>query len=313
MQLNIYGISFYAEIFSKYIEDLFKSEYSFWKTNTQIACDESLHIKIFLNNLYPYNISNARVLYTDKNVYYFKGNIVFVKTHDEDMIAKINVANNCILISIKSEDIESYLFCKAVVNSFVAYLLKKNGVYRIHGAVLAKEKKVIVFLGSSGSGKSTSAYYLHKEGFSYFGDDILYLKLNEEGVDILPYPNYLSTDMYEDNDKIKFKDGYRTKSLVPINTTDFPMQHELYLFSLSLSTFSKSIINNLSLEEKSNILSASFTDTPFEHFTRSNVKDKFNIIFSIIKNAKIKEIILGLEKESFVEAVNSIIMNPMQA
>lgn len=51
---------------------------------------------------------------------------------------------------------------------------------------MAQEQKVIILLGASGTGKSTSAYYLIQEGFDYFGDDILYLRFTKEGVDILP-------------------------------------------------------------------------------------------------------------------------------
>ncbi len=313
MQLNLYGILIQAHISSKYIEELLISEFSFWESNPRRICDEKLNINIVFDDSPWFDKNNTKVLNTDENTYYFKKNLVYIKPHHDCVVAKINILQNDITISIKHEDIKTYLFVKAVLNSFIAYILKKNNVYRVHGSVMAQEQKVIILLGASGTGKSTSAYYLIQEGFDYFGDDILYLRFTKEGVDILPYPNNLSTDLYESDRFIKFKDGYRTKSLIPLKTKKFPLHYQLYIISLSLYSSNNSVIEELTFEEKCNILTSSFINTPFEHFEHFDEKEKFNLIYSLIQISEFKGIGLGTDKDSFVKSIEKVINNPTRA
>lgn len=311
MQLDVYGIVIQIDSFSTYLETLFITEYSYWNIKQKALCDEKIQVRILKKGLDVWDISNAMVLNTDKNKYFFKNNIVYVMTHDKSMVAQIDTASNNISLFLESEHIEAYFFCKAVLNALVAYIFKKNNIHRIHGAVLTKGNKVIIVLGQSGSGKSTSAYYLHKAGFEFYGDDILYITFNNDNVEILPYPNCLSTDLCENNYAMRYQDGYRMKAFLPIVANNFPVKYQLYMLSLSLSTNKQSVLKDLSFSDKTSILNNSFVTTPFEHFSVDNNREKFEIIYSIINTAKFKKVILGLEEKSFVEIVNELIENPV--
>jgi hypothetical protein len=62
------------------------------------------------------------------------------------------------------------------------------GVWSLHASAATLRKKVIVFLGESGQGKSTLAGYLSKaSGWGLVADDILPAKMAVNGVSLLPH------------------------------------------------------------------------------------------------------------------------------
>ena len=57
-------------------------------------------------------------------------------------------------------------------------LLIQKGFLVFHGNALVKDGKAVIFLGNSGSGKSTIAYGLMKSGWKLLADDLVVLSSN---------------------------------------------------------------------------------------------------------------------------------------
>jgi hypothetical protein len=63
----------------------------------------------------------------------------------------------------------------------MAIWLADIGVQRVHAALVAKRGRGVLFVGRSGSGKSTSSIACLLDGFSYLGDDCVGLSAMPEG------------------------------------------------------------------------------------------------------------------------------------
>ena len=70
-------------------------------------------------------------------------------------------------------------------------LLKRRGLYSLHASALSVGGNGVLFPGTSGSGKSTMAIGLMKEGFDFLGDDTVFLAGSDEGLDVLAFPDVI--------------------------------------------------------------------------------------------------------------------------
>lgn len=69
-----------------------------------------------------------------------------------------------------------------VFGTGMALLLHMRGVVALHGSAICIKNKIIGFIGSSGSGKSTTAALLNSEGYPLFTDDVLAVDIENERV-----------------------------------------------------------------------------------------------------------------------------------
>jgi hypothetical protein len=69
-----------------------------------------------------------------------------------------------------------------------AQMLKIRGVFPIHAAGLQRNGKGILFPGKSGCGKSTLSLKLLRQGYKLLGDDTVFVRRSEKGVDMLFFP-----------------------------------------------------------------------------------------------------------------------------
>lgn len=70
----------------------------------------------------------------------------------------------------------------------LAELLKRNGVYFVHAAGVARGPDAILIAGDSGSGKSTLSVALARNGFAFLGDDTVFLT-NVDDLRVLAFPD----------------------------------------------------------------------------------------------------------------------------
>lgn len=59
-----------------------------------------------------------------------------------------------------------------ILSSIVPLFLYQKNYVSLHGACVAKDKGAILFCGSSGAGKSTTALGFHKRGYEILNDDV---------------------------------------------------------------------------------------------------------------------------------------------
>jgi hypothetical protein len=65
--------------------------------------------------------------------------------------------------------------------------LKYCGLYFLHGSCVYGDGKAYLFSGSSGSGKTTAAFNLVRQGFQYVADDSLLMSKQDEEIVVSPY------------------------------------------------------------------------------------------------------------------------------
>lgn len=92
----------------------------------------------------------------------------------------------------------------------LTYLFSYQGLFDLHGAALAYHGIGYVFLGESGSGKSSMALNLVGQGWKYASDDSLLLKSNGKSVEILSFRKIFFVDPaaalnYPELDTLVFK------------------------------------------------------------------------------------------------------------
>lgn len=67
------------------------------------------------------------------------------------------------------------------------HLLSPWGFYDLHAAALDRDGIGYLFLGESGSGKSSTAISLVRQGWRYVSDDALFLRPSADGIEVLAF------------------------------------------------------------------------------------------------------------------------------
>jgi len=68
-------------------------------------------------------------------------------------------------------------------------LLKRRSLFGLHAAVTARNDRGVAFIGPSGKGKSTAALACALAGWSFLGDDIVFMRSGVPAVEVLAFPD----------------------------------------------------------------------------------------------------------------------------
>ncbi|KAA3605898.1 MAG: hypothetical protein D8M57_04890 [Candidatus Scalindua sp. AMX11] len=74
------------------------------------------------------------------------------------------------------------------------WLFRNHGLYALHANGLVKDDFGILFLGGSGSGKSTAALSLIRQGWGYLSDDVNLIRHRSDGIEALAFQKGFSFD-----------------------------------------------------------------------------------------------------------------------
>ncbi|MCR4291834.1 MAG: hypothetical protein NUV76_03050 [Candidatus Kuenenia sp.] len=74
------------------------------------------------------------------------------------------------------------------------HLLSSRGFYDLHAAGLVRDGMGYLFLGESGSGKSSTALSLVRQGWHYVSDDALFLRSSAGGIESLAFRKHFYLD-----------------------------------------------------------------------------------------------------------------------
>lgn len=74
------------------------------------------------------------------------------------------------------------------------HLLSPLGFYDLHAAALTRDRIGYLFLGESGSGKSSTALSLVRQGWHYVSDDALFLRPSADGIESLAFRKHFYLD-----------------------------------------------------------------------------------------------------------------------
>ena len=74
------------------------------------------------------------------------------------------------------------------------WLLRKHGLYGLHANGLVKDGFGILIVGGSGSGKSTTALSLIRQGWDYLSDDVTLFRHSSDGIEAIAFQKGFSFD-----------------------------------------------------------------------------------------------------------------------
>jgi hypothetical protein len=83
-----------------------------------------------------------------------------------------------------SEDLSKFF---SLLGFTITEILKYQGLYFLHGACVYGCGRAYLFSGSSGTGKTTAAFNLVRQGFQFVADDSLFFSLRRGEIVVTPY------------------------------------------------------------------------------------------------------------------------------
>ena len=89
---------------------------------------------------------------------------------------------------VESDPVNLFMASHLILTIVLVEILKRRGHYSMHAAGFSKNGKAILISGASGAGKSTLAIALLRNGFGYLSDDMVFLRRNSEGLEVLGFP-----------------------------------------------------------------------------------------------------------------------------
>lgn len=121
---------------------------------------------------------------------FFQSNDYLYVTEGKSFLG-VNLRNNSGFSLLHNSFWQKPLYFKVslLIVEFIL-LLWRYGFYELHAAGLAKEGKGLLLVGPSGSGKSSLALSLIRQGWHYLSDDMLILRRTPLGVEALPLRKY---------------------------------------------------------------------------------------------------------------------------
>jgi len=86
-----------------------------------------------------------------------------------------------------------------LLGTVIASILHQKGYVPLHASAIAFKQELVLFCGNSGVGKSTTASFLKKRGYTLFSDDICLIKPKEikNGV-VYAHPTYPMVRLWSD-------------------------------------------------------------------------------------------------------------------
>jgi hypothetical protein len=154
--------------------------------------------------------------------------------------------------------VEDALLSRYVIGTVMALLLYQRGLLVLHASSININGAAVAFLGNPGSGKSSIAAALHKNGHEIITDDVSAIDFNGDKYRVFPgYPQIkLSDDVarslgYDINSSIKLdrqeeKRGYRVNS--GLNEAPVELQ-QIYILTKASSQGIERITHNEALIE----------------------------------------------------------------
>jgi hypothetical protein len=112
---------------------------------------------------------------------------------------------------------------RLVLNLILAIVLQQRGCLILHAATLRLDDQCVAFMGDCGSGKSTTAAYLHQHGFALVDDDLLVVDPHTTPPTVIPGNPRIklrptSADLVGDRfDTLPLVHPYETKRLLELD------------------------------------------------------------------------------------------------
>jgi len=242
-----------------------------------ISLDKSIFPKKDINNSRDYYVINMK-----KSIIHLK-NKAYIEISDSGKKISVNIFQD------KIDDTLSY----KIANQIIPYSVYMQGGFVLHASCITALDGCILFVGRSGTGKSTLASsFLDKKILS---ED--FVSLEESGGDYLAYPtipfskissNIITKFGLNNSKNIKLDNDFRARNLVEINNFEHTPKKVLHCFFLNWGD--RFSISPLPSHEKiSHLLESTYNAFPLGSCPQSS-KNIFNKISEFIRRVKVSKI-----------------------
>lgn len=138
-----------------------------------------------------------------------------------------NTEEHPLVVRIDGNVLGRHLSFAHVIESLISILLEERGSAKVHASGVAKENKGLLIAGLGGSGKTSIALELIREGYAFLGDDSVILSRHE----MLPFPKWLHIFRYHIDRKTPFDES--------LSWTEKAMTYVKWLLSNTTSQYAK--------------------------------------------------------------------------
>jgi hypothetical protein len=111
------------------------------------------------------------------------GNVILIA---EDILVRHLPGRNLTLCCLSETGLRFSKSRRPLLSNYMFFLLHSiasmYGKYCVHAACASKDGYAYLFIGRSGSGKTTISEILGKAGWKYMGDDLVFISQNKDGV-----------------------------------------------------------------------------------------------------------------------------------
>lgn len=112
-----------------------------------------------------------------------------------DSIIQLNVKNCTGIGSLDSDFWNSSLKSKHdFLMLSILWLIRPHGLYALHANSAAKDEVGVLVVGDTGSGKSTTALSLIRQGWGYLSDDVTLIRHTPDGIEAIAFLKGFSFD-----------------------------------------------------------------------------------------------------------------------
>lgn len=106
-----------------------------------------------------------------------------------DGVLKCKIINGTKIIVEPDKSADPSFLSTVISGELIAALLRQRGLLVLHGSSVARDGKIIAFLGDSGYGKSTTASYFIQNGYKLVAEDLLVIEMKENELRAVPGPD----------------------------------------------------------------------------------------------------------------------------
>jgi hypothetical protein len=125
-------------------------------------------------------------------LYYAHDDVLWATTHDGARVrCDCSAGAVSIVLGSRTRSNAGWLGSRPFLTLPLVELMKRRGLFCVHAAGLVAGKRAVVIAGPSGSGKTTLTIALVRAGFGFLSDDMIFVRRQESGVELLSFPDEL--------------------------------------------------------------------------------------------------------------------------
>lgn len=188
-------------------------DYLLMTKNGSISNSHSITLR-FKNNDFSIKVpETVQKLSTSSSLRVLKGGD-FCYLISGDSIIQLDLKNSLGIGSLDSNFWRSPLKCKQdLLILSILWLLRPHSLYALHANGVVKDKIGVLIVGDTGSGKSTTALSLIRQGWGYLSDDVTLIRHSPDGIEAIAFRKGFSFDPNLANHYPELNDSLEAPSL----------------------------------------------------------------------------------------------------